>query len=421
MNLEELALIKSRLRTVFSHGAPIDTSALFAGRVEQLQDAKSAISSKGQHIVVFGERGVGKTSLARVLSKDAAHNGYKQPFSGTINCDTNDDFSTLWHKIFREFHITSVDRAVGFTEKVRNEIHDLSSILTDKVSPNDVRLAFNWYNRPAIVVIDELDRVKDKESITLLADTIKTLSDHALEVTIILVGVADSVDQLIAEHRSVERALVQIRMPRMSLGELSDILTKALAQLDMQIDTDAKRYISKLAQGLPFYVHLIGMHSVEAAIDRARRVVRIKDVEVAIAKAVNKAQQSIRQEYVRATRSPQRDNLYSSVLLSCALANTDSMGFFAPSDVREPMSRVLEKCVDIPAFARHLNEFCEAEHGSVLERVGIARKYRYRFTNPMLQPYVILKGIAENKLSDMRYVYEVLETRDLISQPELYI
>jgi hypothetical protein len=45
--------------------------------------------------------------------------------------------------------------------------------------------------------------------------TIKTLSDNAssIKTTLILVGVADSVDELIGEHQSIERAIKQVPMP----------------------------------------------------------------------------------------------------------------------------------------------------------------------------------------------------------------
>jgi hypothetical protein len=41
---------------VFSPGAPIDESDLFAGRVEQLRDLINAVNQRGQHAIIFGER-----------------------------------------------------------------------------------------------------------------------------------------------------------------------------------------------------------------------------------------------------------------------------------------------------------------------------------------------------------------------------
>ena len=59
-----------------------------------------------------------------------------------------------------------------------------------------------------------------------------------------LVGVADSVDQLIEEHQSIERAAVQIHMPRMSVSELSEIIDKGLSQAGMTIEPEAKKSIA---------------------------------------------------------------------------------------------------------------------------------------------------------------------------------
>src|SRR5439155_19716416 len=41
---------------------------------------------------------------------------------------------------------------------------------------------------PKLIVIDELDRLEDDDTISLLADTIKTLSDHSIPGTLMLVG-----------------------------------------------------------------------------------------------------------------------------------------------------------------------------------------------------------------------------------------
>jgi DNA polymerase III gamma/tau subunit len=60
--------VRGRGGEVFTPSAPIDNQALFAGRVNQLNRIIGAVSQRGQHAILFGERGVGKTSLANVLS-----------------------------------------------------------------------------------------------------------------------------------------------------------------------------------------------------------------------------------------------------------------------------------------------------------------------------------------------------------------
>jgi hypothetical protein len=57
----------------------------------------------------------------------------------------------------------------------------------------------------------------------------------------------------------------------------------------------------------------------------------------------------------------------------------------------------LEKKYDIPSFARHLASFCKRERASVLKKSGMKRRFRYRFTDPLMQPFVIMKGLADGK------------------------
>ena len=59
--------------------------------------------------------------------------------------------------------------------------------------------------------------------------------------------------------QSVERALVQSKMQRMSLEELREIITKGLERLNMAIDENALKHISLVSQGLPHYTHLLGL------------------------------------------------------------------------------------------------------------------------------------------------------------------
>ena len=58
------------------------------------------------------------------------------------------------------------------------------------------------------------------------------------------------------------------------------------------------------------------------------------------------------------------------------------------------MTAIMKKNYDIPSFARHLASFANAERGSVLKKSGVKRRFRYRFTDPLMQPFVIMKGLG---------------------------
>ena len=246
------------------------------------------------------------------------------------------------------------------------------------------------------MIFDEFDRLTDQPARRTMADTIKALSDHAVPATIVVVGVAETVSELIAEHESIDRSLIQIPMPRMEINELYELLDKGTTKLHMSLESKARERIATLSQGLPPYTHRLALHATRAAIRGKRRVIKEGDVQHAIRDAVENAQQSLRDNYRKAISSPQTGNLFGQVLLACARARTDDVGYFAAADVRQPMSKIMQKRYEIPSFARHLNSFCQLERGNVLKKEGEKHRYRYRFSNPLMQPFVIMKGIIDS-------------------------
>src|SRR5207302_10200914 len=198
MKSEERWAYQSKLSDIFRPGAPIDSKQLFSGRQSQVDDVVNATFQPGQHVAMFGERGVGKTSLAKTLVDMLKAAGITPLSSGTINCDGTDDFSKLWHKVFRELQIVVRTEKAGFAQNATEEVPiNLDSLLPHKVSPDDVRVAMNQAiaiaaeTKRMIIILDEVDRIKNRQVTTLLSDTIKNLSDRLVPVTMILVGVAD--------------------------------------------------------------------------------------------------------------------------------------------------------------------------------------------------------------------------------------
>lgn len=177
MDEQEKDRRRVELTSTFRPGAPVDTQNFLAGRKEQLTDILNATWQPGRHVILFGERGVGKTSVAKVIVQIKRQSGAHVLDSGTINCDESDDFTTLWLKAFSSFSV-----------EIENKPATLAALLPDgEVAPDDVRYALSRIGGETLLVLDEVDQLKDEKAKNLLAATIKNLSDHSTNTTLILV------------------------------------------------------------------------------------------------------------------------------------------------------------------------------------------------------------------------------------------
>jgi Cdc6-like AAA superfamily ATPase len=384
---------------VFTPAVPVSDRALFIGRIEEIRRLVDAINQRGQHAAIFGNRGVGKTSLANIIaSKLTANVPIVAPH---VTCNATDDFKSLWRAVLSNITLIEKKRQAGFQKlTLFEETRSAADVIGDKVTPDDLRRLFALIgdDKLLIIVLDEFDRLKQTAR-RAIADTIKTFADHSVPATIIVVGVAETIDDLIAEHQSIERVLVQVEMPLMTGEDLIEILHMGTARLNMTIGEDAARFIASLSQGLPYYAHLLALHAARTTLDRNQREITMPYVSEAIDKAVSDSHASLKSDFRKAVTSPQQANIFGQVLLACALTKTDEWGYFSAADVRAPLSRIRRKNCDIPSFAKHLKRFCGSDRGSVLEMTGAKHKLRYRFSNALMPPLILMKGFVEQRIT----------------------
>lgn len=395
MTADDWRALRQEVLEAFTPGRPISELELFAGRSEEIQQLEDVVSEQGRHAIIYGERGVGKTSIASTFHRKL-NSSTRTVRSICVNADSTDDFTSLWRKVFRRIK-TADETASGWADE-----HYLGLIKPDDVV---IELASFAVIDVPIVIIDEYDRIKADECKILMTDAIKALSDHDINCTVILVGVADSISSLVRDHASISRAVKQVQMPRMTQEELKEIVIKRLKRMPLQISDDALWRIAYFSKGLPFFTHSLGKFSAIAAIEAKKLLIKEDDVEKAITKCIEDTDYTIRESYSRAhERSKKKDNIFKDVMAACALTEPDSVGKFTAAAVEIPLSEIKGKTYQVPSFSYHLNELCKDVRGNILVKSGTKQNHRFSFADARMQPYLILRsmrdGVIDSQLLD---------------------
>lgn len=387
--------VHAQMDEVFSPAAPITRRDLFTGRRAQMHDLLQAVLQRGQHAVVCGERGVGKTSLVTLLAEFAQGPLVVVRVAG----DPTDTFTSLWRKAARGFRFAQHRSTPGFVAGDEVSPFTGESLLPAGTGADDLTPAVvaDFLRQVAlqeqvVVVFDEFDRVADERARMLFSDTIKALSDTAMPVTIVLVGVADDASRLVQSHPSVERALVGIHVPRMSEDELVEAATRMLAAAGLTADDAVVERIATLAQGLPHVVHLLALAAARAAVAEGGSHLGVTHLDHAVAVALRRATESVREAYEQAIVRARR-GIFPELLLACAMTPRDARGRFHVDGVKATLESIVGR--EVRGLTNQVSALTEAGRGHVLVKSGAGREARYRFADPMLQPYILMRGLEQ--------------------------
>ncbi|WP_339951534.1 hypothetical protein, partial [uncultured Albimonas sp.] len=162
---------------------------------------------------------------------------------------------------------------------------------------------------------------------------------------------------------------------------------------------DAMWTIITLSRGLPFFTQTLSKYAALQAIKSKRTNVTTADVESSMDEFIENSEVMFKDAYRDATRSNQA-NYFKESLLACALAKPDDEGWFTANDVLEPYSAIMNKKMAIANYEKHLRRFSSQDGGNVLQVRGGDRQQQFRFDDPMMQPYVIIRGIQTGMIHE---------------------
>ncbi len=366
------------LQTAFRPHAPIEDPQSFAGREKEKARVMDAIEQRGLQVVIFGERGAGKTSLANVCTVNRKR--------VRVFCQENSTFQSLCSDVVMEYQKVAPAAfkfdALKGTVEVKGGVlplHQLTGNLLRQIFPDD---------QSVCVILDEIDRLRDKSVVREIAELAKNFSTYKQNVTLILIGVATNADELLAGHASNYRNVRQVSLDRMKGDDLRAIICRGEAVLSVAVQDKVKHRIIEICDLLPYYLHLLASSSARHALSRGSKEVTEADLSEGIKAAAADADETLRTVYEHAILSKNKTEIYRQVLWALSeLTWAD----YSVSHIAAAATRI--------ADAEGTNGVSDATIGRALKKLTTSGKKEiliakssgfYRFRNPLMKGFVRL-------------------------------
>lgn len=255
-----IARIKERLPSLFSPASPVPGPDLLVGRRRILERLNRARNTPGKSVVVFGEPQVGKTSLARNISRmktDYFYSASRGDTFETVMAVLLDRYELAWSEQEKK-ETAGSEKSAG----VRIPVAD-GGLGTHKETTRTLRkpelpltrgqIALKLQQHKSLLVIDDFHTIRKAER-SYFADLIKSLSDNEAQATLMLVGEAENIEILIPNFSQIRTRVFSIQVGRMPNNELESIIER-LRLISVQIDDEARKYMLANAGGYPGEVH----------------------------------------------------------------------------------------------------------------------------------------------------------------------
>lgn len=402
----------------------------FAGRQKPVNDAFLALLAEGANIAIVGNRGIGKTSLARQIQKFAGgHNELVDRLG--LKLDHKFDYQVFYLACGDDINsrddllrrLLTSDSCLGSwlyeIPRTRTMIHALAPKLkaelfgigaelagtasaqdtservavphsTEGVFENVVRqLREEKLTRDGIlIIVDEFDQIADPSG---LGPFLKALATNVEGVKFCIVGVAKDIQELMKEHESADRLFAGAIVPLdpMSDDELAAIIDIAEFQSGrwFKFDQEARSKVIAMAAGHPYLVHLIGKFALRRAFLDDQQDITGADIDAVLQTIAENASDPVLEGRYRTAvaSSKQRETVLKALAM-----NQDDRGEVWTTDAYKA---ALEGGVD--NASQYVGQLVTADFGAEVERV---RERYYRFKDSLFAAYVrarpAMRGLA---------------------------
>lgn len=364
----------------FTPTRPILAEHGLVGRRRQLDRAISAVQIERAHLTIFGERGNGKTSFSNVLANLAEAAGY-----GVVRhtCTTQPSFGELFGAVVAKIPSRFLRPVMAEEETHAFGRRTMWTVASAVKQLQEIRAGH------VLIMIDEFDRLADVDAMRDMAELLKITSDLSVRVSFVLIGVGESMDELLVLHPSLQRTMVAIPLPLLPDDDVGAVLEKGCRDLRLALTPDARRALLLLTQGSPYFAQLLSLHASDAAVKRGSRELTPEDVAAATRVVLEETRHSYEPMLAGL---PRADPRWPDLLFAAASASCNGFGWFTAASAG---TSAADQGMALPQdLSFGLAVLASEEGGSILKRRRMPDAEEFSFRHVNLRNYVLMRDAA---------------------------
>jgi len=376
----------------YTPSKPVSSPSNLRGRDEEIQKILGALTTPGRHCMIYGDRGIGKSSLALSTLEGGKKHQILPEHVFQYRCIKNTTFKDIIEKaalfIDEAYRHDKTETTKKFGARARFfDIFSVEGTREEKITIEKEELTANkaatvLHHLDSVLLIDEFDVVKDEVKHEV-AEFVKQLSDASSPFKVLIVGIGSDGAALIAGHQSVIRCMHEIKLPRVEDKYLSEIIESGEAGLGLTFEPVIKNSIIEISSGFPYFTHLLCKESAEEAIRRSANVVDKVIFEQALIVAVKNTEGQLKRCYDLAVTSSRTD-MYPKILLSAAKFNNEQFS------VKSWIEQIFDDhglTLTYGSMNNYTGKLIKAERGEILQLV---RRGVYKITDPRMPSYILM-------------------------------
>lgn len=325
--------IQELITRYFTPSKEITSIERLKGREKELRTIRRALPSAGRHVFIYGDRGVGKTSLA-VSSANLHNSSSEVPIY--VACGEQMTFFDVMQSIANsvipleqriEKQKKSGSLGFGFPGGAEFSIAGKSSEQIESPIPRNVndaldilRYVCSKRKGQTVIVIDEFDRIRDTTQKGYFAEFIKNVPTLDEKVKLIFCGIGQNIDEILGAHPSAGRYFEPVHVEKLKHDDLYQIIGDAATEAEVKVSDLMLRRIGIVSDQFPHFVHLIGDCMFWALHDDQDKVssATADHYKTAINGALSKTERDLELAYRKATQKSANMGDYEQALWAMA-------------------------------------------------------------------------------------------------------